>query len=51
MQEYFEEIDAILKNTDHKLVAVGRRALEIDVEDLDSNITTYPSVIELLEDI
>lgn len=51
VQEYFEEIDAILKNTDHKLVAVGRRALEIDVEDLDSNITTYPSVIELLEDI
>ncbi|CAM1340863.1 MerR family transcriptional regulator [Tenacibaculum amylolyticum] len=46
---YFDEIDSILKGTDHKLIAVGKRAMEASELNYDSNIVTYPSVIEMLD--
>lgn len=46
---YFDEIDLILKDTDHKLIAVGKRAMEVSELIYDSNIVIYPSVIEMLD--
>ncbi|MFY7672415.1 MerR family transcriptional regulator [Tenacibaculum sp. MEBiC06402] len=49
LQDYFNEIDEILKGTDHKLIAVGKKAEEAKKYKFDSDITLYTSVIEMLE--
>lgn len=46
---YFAEIDDILKGTEHKLIAVGQKTSELKSTDFNSNITLYPSVIEMIE--
>ncbi len=53
VSDYFKEIDGILNNTDHKLIAVGKKAMDLRDEGVNfqSDITLYPSLIELLEDI
>lgn len=49
VNSYFEEIDEILKGTDHKLIAIGRRATLINEESYSSNISVFPSLVEYLE--
>ena len=49
--DYFYEIDDVLKNTEHRLIAVGKKAMEVHNITLKSNIITYPSVIELLKEL
>ena len=53
VSDYFKEIDGILNDTDHKLIAVGKKAMDLRDEGVNfqSDITLYPSLIELLEDI
>ena len=49
--DYFYEIDDVLKNTEHRLIAVGKKAMDAQNITLKSNIITYPSVIELLKEL
>ena len=49
--DYFYEIDDVLKNTEHRLIAVGKKAMDVHNITLKSNIITYPSVIELLKEL
>ncbi|WP_442266171.1 MerR family transcriptional regulator [Tenacibaculum sp. ZS6-P6] len=49
--EYFSEIDSILKSTEHKLVAVGKKAMLASGKVFTSNIEIYSSVIEMVENL
>lgn len=49
--DYFYEIDDILKDTDHKMIAIGKRALDVQGLEFNSDITLFPSVIEVLDNI
>ncbi len=51
--DYFKEIDNILKDTDHKLIAVGKKAMDLKEmgTNFQSEIVLYPSLIEMLENI
>ena len=49
LSDYFYEIDNILKNSNHSLIAIGRKAMDVANYDFNSNITTYPSVSNLLK--
>ncbi|TYP99363.1 B12 binding protein [Tenacibaculum adriaticum] len=51
VMDYFYEIDSVLKNTNHKMIAIGNRAREVENLDFDSEITIYPSVLDLLENL
>lgn len=46
---YFYHIDDILKNTEHKLIAVGERTMDVKDIDFKSDITIYPNILEMLE--
>lgn len=47
--DYFNDLDQILAGTDHKLIALGRKTLEVSNVIFKSNISTYNSVIDLLK--
>ncbi|CAM1360024.1 MerR family transcriptional regulator [Tenacibaculum soleae] len=47
--DYFKKLDEILKNTQHELIAVGRKVLEVENESFVSNIKTYKSVIDFIK--
>ncbi len=49
--EYFKEIDAILKGTDHKIMAVGKKATIVSEESFKSNIEIYPSIIDMIDSL
>ena len=49
VQNYFYEIDDILKTTNHKMIAIGNRAMDVQDVDFNANIKVYPSVIEVLD--
>jgi MerR family transcriptional regulator, light-induced transcriptional regulator len=49
IEGYFREIEDILKDTDHKLIAVGRKTLDVKNLDFDCDISFFPSVIDLLK--
>lgn len=49
--DYFYEIDNILKDTDHKMIAIGKRALDVQDLEFNSDISLYPSVIEVLDNL
>lgn len=51
VHEYFLELDDVLKDTDHDLIAVGRKTLDVENKEFTSNIKTYTSVIELLKEL
>lgn len=51
VQEYFVELDDVLKGTKHDLIAVGRKTLELENKEFASNIKTFDSVIELLKEL
>lgn len=48
---YFYQIDDILKNTDHRLMAVGQRTEDVKDLDFQSDIKVFPTVLDLLETI
>lgn len=47
--DYFKELDAVLKDTQHELIAIGRKVLMVKEETFVSDIKTYESVIHLLK--
>ena len=47
--DYFSEIDDILKNSKHALIAIGRKTADVSGYDFQSNISLYSSVTELLK--
>lgn len=48
---YFDQIDSILKDTDHKLIALGKKAMQVSEKKYNSNIQIYPSVIEVVDSL
>lgn len=49
ISEYFYEIDDILKRSKHKLIAIGRKAMDASNYNFESQISLYPSISELLK--
>lgn len=47
--EYFYEIDDILKESKHNLIAIGRKTADVQGLDFKSNISLYESVKDLLK--
>ncbi|MEW7280174.1 MerR family transcriptional regulator [Aquimarina sp. 2201CG1-2-11] len=48
---YFREIEKILSNSEHKLIAIGPKAMQVENLDFNANINIYPSVVEFLNKI
>ena len=46
--EYFNEIENVLKDTEHELIAIGKKTNEVNGMDFGSNVSIYASVIEFL---
>ena len=51
VEKYFTTIDNILKNTEHKLLAMGIKTEGVIESDYQSDIVTYSSVIELINSL
>ena len=49
--DYFAEIDSILDNSEHSLIAIGRKAMNFKSYDFKSKISLYPTVSELLKEL
>mgnify|MGYP005991057979 CR=1 FL=1 len=49
--DYFNQIEELLKVTNHKLIAIGKKAMSVQNMPFKSNISTYPSVVELLKEL
>jgi DNA-binding transcriptional MerR regulator len=47
--DYFYEIDGILKQSNHNLIAIGRKTNDVKKLDFKSNISLYESVTDLLK--
>ena len=48
--DYFKELDTALKDTQHELIAIGRKTIEVKDESFISDIKTFESVIHLLKE-
>ncbi|MFV0249206.1 MAG: MerR family transcriptional regulator [Tenacibaculum sp.] len=46
---YFKQINKILKGTNHQLVGIGDKALTLELEELEFNFKSYPSVFSYLQ--
>lgn len=46
---YFQEINDIIKGTEHRLIAVGSKTLKVKGIDFEADISLYPSVVSLLK--
>ncbi|PKH49440.1 MerR family transcriptional regulator [Tenacibaculum sp. Bg11-29] len=46
---YFQEINNIIKGTEHKLIAVGGKTLKVKEIDFEADISLHPSVVSLLK--
>lgn len=44
IEEYFSEIEGVLKNTSHEFVAIGNKAMVVDRIDFKAKITVYSSL-------
>jgi hypothetical protein len=49
--DYFNELDAILNNSNHSLIAIGKKPMELINEDFTSKISLYPTISKLLKEI
>ena len=49
LMDYFYEIDHILKGSKHSLIAIGRKAMDVENVEFQSDITTYPHISNLLK--
>lgn len=47
--DYFYQIDDILKDSKHSMIALGRKAMDVQNLEFQSNIKIYPTVTELLK--
>ena len=50
-EDYFKEIDSILKNTNHQLIAIGRKTQLVSKLHFNSNISLHNSVSDLLKEL
>ncbi len=48
VEDYFFQLDEILRNTKHKLIAIGRKAMKVQNHNFKSDISLYTSVSDLL---
>ncbi|MDO6675355.1 MerR family transcriptional regulator [Tenacibaculum sp. 1_MG-2023] len=44
VEEYFSEIEEVLENTNHELIAIGNKAMAVDNVDFKAKITVYSSL-------
>jgi hypothetical protein len=51
IQEYFSEIDEILKETNHQLIAIGQKSSLVNIQQFKSKIKLYKSVSDLLTEL
>ena len=51
LEDYFNELDTILEGSNHKLIALGNKAIQMTDYNFKSDISLYPSVIDLLENL
>ena len=51
IEGYFNELDSILNESNHSLIAVGRKAMEFKNHDFKSSISLYPTITDLLKEI
>ncbi|MDO6812820.1 MerR family transcriptional regulator [Tenacibaculum soleae] len=49
VSDYFKKLDEALKDTQHELIAIGKKVLEVENDSFVSDIKTYESVIDLLK--
>ena len=49
--DYFNELDTILNNSNHSLIAIGKKAMEFLNHDFQSQISLYPTISKLLKEI
>lgn len=47
--DYFYQIDSILKNSEHSLIAIGKKAMDMKNHEFVSEIKLYPTVSDLLK--
>ncbi|CAM1342611.1 MerR family transcriptional regulator [Tenacibaculum aestuarii] len=48
VQEYFSEIERVLMNTEHELIAIGNKAMAVDNVGFKAKISVHPSLKEFL---
>lgn len=48
VSDYFYQIDGILKGSIHSLIAIGKKAMDVENLNFNSKISLYPSVSNLL---
>ncbi|RCS27180.1 MerR family transcriptional regulator [Polaribacter sp. WD7] len=51
LEAYFREIDDILENTDHELIAIGRKTSLLEHTDFKSKISLHDRVSDLLKEL
>ncbi len=51
IEGYFNELDSILNESNHSLIAIGRKAMEFKNYDFKSSISLYPTITDLLKEI
>jgi DNA-binding transcriptional MerR regulator len=44
VEEYFSQIEEVLENTNHELIAIGNKAMAVDNVDFKAKITVYSSL-------
>ncbi|WP_186434376.1 MerR family transcriptional regulator [Lutibacter sp. Hel_I_33_5] len=49
VNDYFYEVEDILKDTNHKFIAIGKKAMDLKEIIFKSNIHVYPSLIDVLK--
>ena len=47
----FNELDTILNNSNHSLIAIGKKVMQFSSNNFKSKISLYPSISELLKEI
>ena len=49
LADYFYQIDSILKDSEHSIIAIGKKAMDMKNYDFQSKILMYPTVSDLLK--
>ena len=49
IEDYFKQIEDILKETSHEFIAIGRKTSLLKARDYKSNVSFYNSVSDLLK--
>ncbi|MDG1698388.1 MAG: MerR family transcriptional regulator [Polaribacter sp.] len=51
LEDYFNKIDNILKDTNHQLIAIGQKSSIVNTENFKSKIELYTSVSDMLNEL